>query len=144
MLLKTNFCIIVGLLVCLFLTACTMQLPLNINQTRAYVLEGSNGSVLLKAGISDGFVHISHQLSEGGWNLNVDSIKLLVADTQQNIIKHNCKKKPCIAITPKSENLFVVHVPIKGFSKKTVYLFPCNYLTCNGKNLTDTLRIQRR
>ncbi|MBP6663838.1 MAG: hypothetical protein KA783_09055 [Chitinophagales bacterium] len=130
------------LLFCFFITACTAQFPLRINQTREYTLKKSNNVILLKASVFGRFVRLTHELQEGQWAVNVDSLKLFAEGTRQNIVKYDCKYKPCIAVKPLTQNSFTVMIPINKIAKNTVYLLPCNYISCNGKTLTDTLRIQ--
>lgn len=130
------------LLLCVFITACTTQFPLKINQTREYALKKSSNAILLKASVFGRFVRLTHELQEGQWAVNVDSLKLFAEGTRQNIVKYDCKHKPCIAIKPLTQNSITVMIPINKIAKNTVYLLPCNYISCNGKTLTDTLRLQ--
>lgn len=133
---------ILCILFLVLLVSCDYALHLQVNQTESVMLKSKDCSVLIKAYLFKGGIHLDHQLDKNKCQFNVDSLKLLEAETHQDIIRQDCKRKPCPRITYHDDTDVSIRILPKIFSANTVYLLPCNYISCNGKMLTDTLRIQ--
>lgn len=135
---------ILCILFLLLLVSCDYTRPLQVNQKRAFMLKNKDCSVLVNVSLfREATIYLKHQSDKSKCQFNFDSLKLFVEGTQENIILDDCKYMPCVRIVSTTDTTTTVQIPInKTFSLSTVYLLPCNYISCNGKTLTDTLRIQ--